>query len=148
MAGKRRPAVILVDPTALSEETKAVLRAKARAAVQAEVEAASADALYQQFLEEERRARDPQEQIKYITLDMAGHADRIMVDGTIFFHGVTYAVPKSKYDSLRDIVARGWEHESEVGFANRGRNTAPRVQNMLVSPKNPNGIPIGAPAAR
>lgn len=140
MAGKRRPAVILIDPTTLDDETKAALRAKAKLAVAQEQQEKTADALYQQFLEEERRALDPQEEIKYITLDMAGHSDRIMLDAVVYFHGITYAVPKSKYDTLRDIVARGWEHESEIGFANRNRNFSPRPQNIQISPRNPAGV--------
>lgn len=140
---KRRPAVILVDPTTLDDETKAALRARARAAVAKEVEQKTADALYQQYLEEERRALDPQQEVKYITLDMAGHSDRIMLDGTVFFHGVTYAVPKGQYDALRDIVARGWEHESEIGFANRGRNVQARPKDITLSPRNPVGMPMG-----
>ena len=140
---KRRPAVILVDSTSLDDETKAALRAKARAAVAKEVEEKSAEALYLQYLEEERRALDPQQETKYIQLDMAGHADRIMLDGVVYFHGITYAVPKGKYDTLRDIVARGWEHESEIGFANRGRNTAPRAKDIRLTPSNPSGMPMG-----
>lgn len=134
---KRRPAVVLVDPASLDEETKASLRAKARAAVAQEVQEKSADALYQQYLEEERRALNPQEEIKYFTLDMAGHADRIMLDGVVFFHGVQYAQPKSKYDSLRDIVARGWEHETEIGYANRNlRKATPQQRSVVLSPNN------------
>lgn len=140
---KRRPAVVLIDPTTLDEETKASLRAKARAQVDKEVADKTADALYADYVEAERRARDPEQEIKWITLDLAGHSDRITLDGTIYFHGMTRPVPKAVYDSLRDIVARGWEHESEVGFANRGRNNAPRQRDILISPKNPTGMPVG-----
>jgi hypothetical protein len=140
-AAKRRPAVILIDPTTLDDETKSVLRAKARATIAKEVEEKTADALYQDYLEEERRALNPQEEIKWITLDLAGHSDRITLDGTIFFHGMTRPVRKAVYDSLRDIVARGWEHESEIGFANRGRNISMRPQNRVLSPANPTGMP-------
>lgn len=146
MAGKRRPAVILVDPASLNDEAKDALRAKAREQIDREVEEKTADVLFQEYLEAERRARDPEQEMKWITLDLAGHSDRITLDGTIFFHGMTRAVPKNVYDSLRDIVARGWEHESEIGFANRNRNTAPRQRDVRLSPTNPTGVPIGAVA--
>lgn len=122
----RRPAVQLVDESLLDDNLKAQLRARARAAAQAEREKAAEDALYAKYLEEERRAGDPQHEIKYIVLDLAGHSDRITMDGVVYFHGLRYGVPKPVYDSMREIVARGWKHEAEVGGANRNNYQRPR----------------------
>lgn len=110
----RRPAVNLIDPASLDDDLKASLRAKAKLAVAKEQEEKSADALYEQFLEEERRALDPQYETKYIVLDLAEHSDRITLDGTVFFHGDRYAVSLPVYQSLKEIVARGWDHERET----------------------------------
>lgn len=122
----KRPRVNLIDEGVLSEDEKAQLRAEARAAVDAEQKALTREQLLRQYIAEERRKRDPQEEMKYITLDLAGHSDRIMLDGIMYMHGIKYAVPKSKFDTLREIVARGWKHEDEVGGANRDQYQRPR----------------------
>lgn len=126
MAVRRRAAVNLIDPTSIDDEVKASLRAKARVAVAAEQREKTEDALYAQFLEEERRVLDPQHEIKYIVLDLAGHSDRVMLDGTVYFHGVHYGVPLPVYEVLREVVQRGWDHEDEVGGANRNHYQKPR----------------------
>jgi hypothetical protein len=121
----KRPRVNLVDPDSLDAETKEALRLRARAAAADEQKQKSADALYLTYLEEERRALDPQQETKYIQLDLAGHSDRIRLDGTIFFHGITYGVPRAVFESLRETVQRGWKHEFEVGGANRNAYQRP-----------------------
>jgi hypothetical protein len=123
---RRRPTVNLIDETSIDEEVKAQLRAKARSAVAAEQKEATEEALYAQFLEEERRALDPKHEIKYLVLDMAGHSDRIMLDGVVYFHGIRYGVAKPVYEMLREIVQRGWAHEDEIGGANRAQYQKPR----------------------
>lgn len=137
---KGRPHIIDVDPNSLSEDVKAALRAKAREKVAQERQDAAMDAFLKIEIEKARRSHSPDEEMKYITLDMAGHSDRIMVDGVIYFHGQTYEVPKRLYDVLQDIVSRGWEHENEVGGANRDfyrqpRSTAlrPGMENVATS---------------
>lgn len=51
-------------------------------------------------------------------IDLPGHADRIVLDGTIFMHGRTYTRPRRVFDSLREVVFRAWQHEREIGYAN------------------------------
>lgn len=124
--GRRRAAVNLIDPASIDEDVKAQLRAKARAAVAQEQREKTEEALYAQFLEEERRALDPKHETKYIVLDLAGHSDRIMLDGTVYFHGVRYGVPLPVFAVLKEVVQRGWDHEEEVGGANRNAYQKPR----------------------
>lgn len=122
-AGPRgRPAINLIDPASLDDVTKDALRERARKAVAEEQQQKTADALYLQYLDEERKALDPVYEMKYIQLDMAGHSDRIMLDGTIFFHGITYEVPMPVYLSLREVVQNGWKHEREISGSPNARS--------------------------
>lgn len=123
---KGRPEITVIDPNSLTDDEKAALRAQARAQVDAEVRQRTTDALFVQYLQEERRKGDPQEETKYIVLDMAGHSDRIMIDGVAYFHGTQYGVPLSLYNVLRDVVQAGWRHEDEIGGANRSSYNKPR----------------------
>lgn len=122
----KKPSVVSIDPTLLSDEEKAQLRAQARKRVEQERKDATMDAFLQAEIEAARRASMPEEEMKYIQLDMAGHSDRIMLDGVIYFHGQTYEVPKHTYDVLAEVVGRGWEHEDQIGGANRDQYRKPR----------------------
>lgn len=128
---KGRPHIVDVDPTLLSEEVKQQLRIKARERVNQERQEAAMDAFLAKEVALARHAHMPQEELKYISLDMAGHADRIMLDGVIYFHGQTYEVPKRIYDVLREVVGRGWDHEDEIGGANRDLYRRPRSTALL-----------------
>lgn len=88
-----------------------------------------------------RQKVDPHEELRTITLDLAGHSDRIVLDGVIYLHGRTYNVPKRVYDAILDCAARGWEHENEVGGANRDAYRKPRE--TIVSPMGTMNAPIG-----
>jgi ferritin-like protein len=69
-----------------------------------------------------------------ITLDLAEHSDRLVIDSTTYFHGRTYTVDKATYDLMREIIHRGWEHQREIDGKNA---TAYRTQaNIQLSPKD------------
>ena len=116
----------------LSETEKEELTKIARAKVAEQLR----EAKKKQFLNSEiarlkRKAKPGQEEIRF-TIDLPGHADRIVLDGTHYFHGVTYTFTRDAYNSVNDICARAWEHEHEVGGANRDVYRAP--MNAIVSP--------------
>lgn len=72
----------------------------------------------------EERARlratvDPSEETRSILIDLAEYADRIVVDGVIYFHGQTYVVPKRKFDVLAEAMFRTQQHEHEVSGKTR-----------------------------
>lgn len=127
---KGRAQVMDIDPTLLSDEVKASLRAKALERVNKERADAAMDAFLATEIEKARRSHMPSQEMKYISLDLAGHSDRIMLDGTVYFHGQTYEVPKSTYDVLREVVSRGWQHEDEIGGANSDVYRRPRATSI------------------
>lgn len=121
-----KPQITVIDPATLSPEDIASLRAAAEAKINEEIKQKTRDAMFAQFLDEERRKRNPSEEIKYITLDLAEHSDRIMVDGQIFFHGLTYGVPRSLYCVMRETIQAGHRHQDEVdGKLNRNNYRKP-----------------------
>ena len=54
-----------------------------------------------------------------ITLDLAPHSDRIVIDNVIYMHGQTFTVGKRLFDTLREIQARGWGHQEEIDGKDR-----------------------------
>lgn len=46
-----------------------------------------------------------------ITVDLAEHSGCISLNGTPYWHGHTYTVPRHVADTLRDIMFRGWVHQ-------------------------------------
>ena len=49
-----------------------------------------------------------------ITLDLAPHSNRLMIDSTIYLHGGTYTVGERLYNTMREMIHRGWEHQREI----------------------------------
>lgn len=64
-----------------------------------------------------------------ITINLAPYSDRVVMDGTIYLHGHTYTLPKRRYDSLREIIDRTWEHQRIVD----GKNANEYRQQRTVS---------------
>lgn len=109
----------------LSDEEKAELTLQAKLKVEEELRAArKKEFLKQETTRFRKMAKPGQEQVRF-TIDLPGHSDRIVLDGTHYFHGVTYTVSRDAYNSMVDIAARAWDHEHEVGGANRDVYRAP-----------------------
>src|SRR4029077_7361673 len=66
----------------LSDAEKEKIREKARVTVRREQEEREEAALYAEYLKEERRAADPDEELVPIYLELALHSPYIMLDGT------------------------------------------------------------------
>ena len=116
----------------LSEEEKEIITKQARAKVAEQLK----EAKRKQFLNSEiarlkRKSKPGQEEVR-CTVDLPGHSDRIVLDGTHYFHGVTYNFTRDQYNTVRDICARAWEHEHEIGGANRDVYRAP--MNAIITP--------------
>lgn len=94
------------------------------------------------FKEKHRRRlltkSDPNEGMRDILLDLAPHSDRITLDGVQYLHGTTYHVTKAVYDTLAEVMTRGWDHEREVGNANQKSYKPPR--NLTITPHQ-QGVP-------
>jgi hypothetical protein len=49
-----------------------------------------------------------------ITLDLAPHSSRLVIDSVHYLHGGTYTVGQRLYDTMREMIHRGWEHQREI----------------------------------
>ena len=49
-----------------------------------------------------------------ITLDLAPHSNRLIIDSVHYLHGGTYTVGQRVYDTMREMIHRGWEHQREI----------------------------------
>lgn len=114
------------DLSLLSQEEQNELRKIAEKEVLDERKKAARDAAIEAFKEQARIEADPEEELFEYQLDLAGHADRIMLDGKIFLHGNTYSFTRKELETVHDIVAQTWKHEDEIGGANRDYYRRPR----------------------
>jgi hypothetical protein len=113
----------------LSEAEIEDLRKEAREAVLAEQKKRESDALYYKFLDEERKAHDPKKKQVPVFLQLAGHAQYIMLDGTQYHTNNVYNVTEDVYAVLIEQMNRGWAHEelTEVRETRTRRRFRPPV---------------------
>jgi hypothetical protein len=117
------------DEPILSKEEMDQIRASVRAKVKEELAAREqehkADAVKEttaRALQEARRQAgltDYRDDLVSVTIDVAPYADKITVDGKMFFQGHTYQVVRRQADSLREMMARSWDHEDNTGYPNK-----------------------------
>lgn len=136
------------DQDLLTADEKEALRAKARATIVQEQKDKLRDALYAQFLDEERRTHDPKKATVPILLQLAAHAQYIMLDGRQYHTDQVYHVTSDVAAVLIEQMNRGWAHEEltevrdyrtrrrgrpppGIGYGNFMDNRLPR--NMQVS---------------
>jgi len=99
------------DQDLLTEGEKEALRAKARETVLQEQKDKYSDALYAEYLGKERKVLDPKKQTVPILLQLAGHAQYIMLDGIQFHTDQIYHVTTDVAHVLIEQMNRGWAHE-------------------------------------
>jgi|SRR5215467_6088715 len=98
----------------LSEDEIEALRAKAREEARQEVKDRQSQALYRQFLDEERIEVEPKLAKVPITLQLAPHAQYIMLDGVQYHTNEQYFVTANVAAVLIEQANRGWAHEMET----------------------------------
>lgn len=54
-----------------------------------------------------------------ITLDLAPHSDRLVIDGVIYMQGRSYTVGQRLFDTMREMQSRGWQHQEEIDGKDR-----------------------------
>jgi hypothetical protein len=129
----------------LSEEEKEQIRAKAREHVaKKRKEQAEADYLAAAIREEERE-HVPEDKWEDITINLAPfvasqkfNSAFLAIDGTRYFHGITYTVTYNQARFMEDIMARGWEHEREIHGERRRADFQRRPIEGMISPGSMN----------
>jgi len=115
-----------LENTSLTEDEKEEIRQRAFEQVEKERKARAEEAFMQQALDDARRADEPTLQMEDVFIDLPGHAVRILIDGVEYLHGFVYNVNTHQAATMRDIMQRCWNHENEVGGANREWYRRPR----------------------
>jgi hypothetical protein len=95
------------------------IRAEARAKLEKERLAAAKKSL---LAEETERLRmeeglvtgGPSDEMVEITIVLAQHSDRLLINMRPYWHGRTYRVPRHVANSMREMMFRGERHESEI----------------------------------
>jgi molecular chaperone GrpE (heat shock protein) len=109
LAAKAAVDISIVDPKRIEE-----LRAKAKTKIDKERQLAAEAQLLEQFEKEERQAGGLEEELEEIFIDLAPYADRLMLDGVVYFNGRTHTVRKGVADVMREMIQATWRHQSIV----------------------------------
>ena len=99
----------IIDPKRIEE-----LRSKAKSKVDKERTLAAEAQLLEQFENEERQAGGLDEPLVDIYIDLAPYADRLMIDGVVYFQGATKKVRESVANVMREMMQATWRHQSII----------------------------------
>jgi len=124
----------------LSAEDKADIKKRARDHVLEQKKAAAVEAEFQRQVKVEQTAWDPREQLVDILIDLPAFLPFIRLDNVVFFHGLVYEVPNKVAATMRDQMARSWEHQHEIQGNWRGGDRARVPENRVISPRNTEGV--------
>ena len=105
----------------LTAEERYEIEAEAKALVEKEVKDRAKQNYKVKALAEARRLEniDPNAEIVVVNINLPGHAECITVNGSRYYHGGTYKVPRDLASFLMEKQQRCWIHEDEIGGANR-----------------------------
>jgi len=129
----------------LTDEEKEELQAEASKIINSKRHKAAREQYLQHVISELMKADDPGSyETEILVIDVAGHSDRIVLDGAAYYQGVQYEVSANKAASIREIMWRTHQHEAEIGFANRDYYRPPvnRPKDLFISPSNSKGISL------
>lgn len=121
---------------ALDEGEKETILKKAQQHVIDENKRKAREAFLDEAIKVERRKGRPHEQLVDVLIDLPGHALRLLIDGVEYMHAFTYRVPTSQALSMHEQMQRCWNHENEVGGANR--NFYQRPRSLQIGPNHLN----------
>lgn len=122
------PSVPSFEYSGLTDEEIKAARERARRKMADQI--AEAELGYGPSKLEVRKGPPPnlQEEQFDLTLDLYPGCEQIVLDGTIYRHGQTVTVGKRVFDTLTEIIARGWGHQRVVDGKNE--NTYRAQQNV------------------
>ena len=123
-ADKASKEAVYGDDPILSEAEMTKIRAEVKAKVLADQKK---DAATRFRDAEERRLRyeegltigGVEDDMVTITMDMAEHSDKILINMRAYWHGRTYTVPRHLARTLGEVMHRGWMHQNEIDGKSR-----------------------------
>jgi len=128
------PASLDIEKLLSSEEREKITReAKAKIDARDKLDAEEA------FLNAELARLDGEahpekvEEMRDVVIDLALYADRIILDGVVYFHGSRYKVRKSQYDVIQEIMDRTRRHDDEIHSGEPGDDYYRKSRQMKVN---------------
>jgi hypothetical protein len=104
----------VIDTSIIGEERIKQLRLEATKKVEKERIKLAEAQLLEQFENEERQSGGLDEPMVEITIDLAPYADRLMIDGVVYFQGATRKVRESVAAVILEMSQATWRHQSIV----------------------------------
>lgn len=135
LAPKATVDISIVDPKRIEE-----LRVKAKAKVDKERQLAAEAQLLEEFEREERQRGGLEEEQEDIFIDLAPYADRLMLDGVVYFNGRTVTVRKGVADVMREMISATWKHQSIVDGKPEDFYRKSRAQRVIPLPNGGVGV--------
>jgi hypothetical protein len=130
-----------LQASSLTEEEKNEARTRAREHVRAKRKEKAIDEAFKKAVTEEEREYEPNDQLVDIMIDLPKYAAFVRLDHVVYYHGLPYEVPMIKAQTILDIMARAWEHQSEIEGKRRRGDNALRPQNYRIGPQH-EGMPM------
>lgn len=118
-----------IDPKLMTAARQQAQAKKARLAAEAELGISDDSTVVMKGpakIEDERQC--------VITLDLAPHSDRLVIDNVIYMHGQTYTVGQRLFDTMREMQSRGWQHQEEID--GKDRNFYRKSKTVNLTPAN------------
>ena len=106
----------------LSASDRETIREKAREHVAKQRrDKAEADYL-KAAIREEEISYEPEQQYEDVLVNLAPYVAYAMLDGVMYYHGLTYSMPYNQARVLDDICWRTWEHQNEIEYGKKRSN--------------------------
>jgi hypothetical protein len=122
--------------SSLTEAEKEEARTRARDHVRSKRKEKAIDEAFKRAVTEEEREYEPNDQLVEIVIDLPRYAAFVRLDHVVYYHGFPYDVPSVKAASILDLMARAWEHQSEIEGKRRKGDDALRPQNFRIGPQH------------
>lgn len=132
----------------LSVADREQIREKARKVV-ADQRRDKAEADYlKAAIRDEEISYEPTQQYEDVLVNLAPYVAYIMLDGIMYYHGLTYSLPYNTARVLDDVCWRSWEHQNEIEYGKkRSTELSRRRVSRLLGPGD-EGLAVGAPGQR
>jgi hypothetical protein len=103
----------------VEEEIARELRERRMAEREAEIQAETDRALQQARIDAGLVDISHKDDLITFVVDVAPFSDGIIIDGVRHAHGYEVTKPRHVYDSMRETMARSWDHEENAGYPNK-----------------------------
>lgn len=122
--------------SSLNDEEKNEAMLKAREHVRAERKKKAIDEAFRKAVIEEEREYEPTQEMTDIMIELPKYAAFVRLDQFLYYHGLIYSVPRVKADTILDLMARAWEHQSEIEGKRRKGDDAVRPRHLSIGPRH------------